>query len=124
AFSATAQNARTMSRVIVLQHVACETPGLIGEELEGAGLSLEIVRPFANETVPRELGDASGLLVMGGPMGVYEADRHPHLRDELALIERAVAAGKPVLGVCLGSQLVAAALGARVAPGPRKEIGW
>jgi GMP synthase (glutamine-hydrolysing) len=113
-----------MSRSIVLQHVACETPGLAGIELERAGVSLDFVRTFAGEPVPREVGDAAGVLVMGGPMGVYEAARHPHLRDEMALLERAVAVGVPVLGVCLGSQLLAAALGARVAPGPRKEIGW
>ena len=113
-----------MPRSIVLQHVACETPGLIGVELERGGVSLDFVRTFAGDPVPRDLGDAAGLLVMGGPMGVYETDRHPHLRDEIGLIERALAARIPVLGVCLGSQLLAAALGARVAPGPRKEIGW
>jgi GMP synthase (glutamine-hydrolysing) len=113
-----------MARSIVLQHVACETPGLIGVELERAGVSLDFVRTFAGEAVPRELGDAAGVVVMGGPMGVYEADRHPHLRDEMRLLERALAAEVPVLGVCLGSQLLAAALAARVAPGPRKEIGW
>jgi len=57
-------------------------------------------------------------------MGVYEADRHPHLTDELRLIERAMAAGVPVLGICLGSQLIASALGSEVRKGPRKEIGW
>jgi GMP synthase (glutamine-hydrolysing) len=57
-------------------------------------------------------------------MGVYEADRHPHLHEEMRLVERAVAAGVPVLGVCLGSQLVAAALGAKVTRAPRREIGW
>ncbi len=113
-----------MSRVIALQHVACETPGLIGDALARAGVAVDLVRTFAGEPVPRDLGDAAGLLVMGGPMSVYEADRLPHLRDELALLERALAAGVPILGVCLGSQLLAAALGARVAPGPRKEIGW
>ena len=65
-----------------------------------------------------------GLIVMGGPMGVYEQDSYPHLRDEMGLIESALKDERPVLGVCLGSQLLAAALGARVYPGPRKEIGW
>jgi GMP synthase (glutamine-hydrolysing) len=111
-------------RVVALQHVACETPGLIGEALARAGVAVELVRTFAGEPVPCDLRDTAGLLVMGGPMGVYDADRHPHLRDEMALLERALAAGLPALGVCLGSQLLAAALGARVAPGPRKEIGW
>jgi GMP synthase (glutamine-hydrolysing) len=61
---------------------------------------------------------------MGGPQSVYELDRFPYLRDELRLIEQALKAGVPILGVCLGSQLLAAALGAPVTPGKRKEIGW
>ncbi len=61
---------------------------------------------------------------MGGPMGVYEVDRFPYLAREQRLIESALRAEVPVLGICLGSQLLAATLGARVAPGPRKEIGW
>ena len=73
--------------------------------------------------MPVGMGGFAGLLVMGGPMAVYELDRHPYLRDEIKLIEAALAEGKPVLGVCLGSQLLAASLGARVYPG-RKEIGW
>lgn len=113
-----------MARIRVVEHVAPETPGAIGEALARAGHELETIRPFRGERVPRSIGDAAALVVMGGPMGVYEADRHPHLRDEIALLEDAVARGVPVLGVCLGSQLLAAALGARVAPGPAKEIGW
>lgn len=112
------------STVLVLQHIAPETLGIIEPALDGAGLSHTYVRPFLGEPVPADPGDAAGLIVMGGPMGVYEQDRHPHLTDELRLIESAIAAGKPVLGVCLGSQLVAHALGANVRPSGRKEIGW
>ena len=112
-----------MQSVVILQHVACEEPGVIADALQRRGLSARIVRIHDGEPVPRAL-DGAALVVMGGPMGVYEADRYPHLRDELRLIEDAVRAGRPVLGVCLGSQLVAAALGARVYPGGYKEIGW
>jgi GMP synthase (glutamine-hydrolysing) len=76
------------------------------------------------EPVPADLRGMAGLVVMGGPMGVYEAEVHPHLLAEQRLIESALRLELPVLGVCLGSQLLAATLGARVAPGPRKEIGW
>ena len=110
--------------VRVIQHVDGEGPGLIAVALERDGVAIDVTRVHRGEPVPQELGDAGGLVVLGGPMGVYEADQYPHLRDELRLIEAALRAGAPVLGVCLGSQLLATALGARVAPAPAKEIGW
>lgn len=110
--------------VRVVQHIEAEGPGRIGTILRARGVSLEVTRVDLGERVPADLGGASGLVVMGGPMGVYEMDAYPHLRDEQRLLERALRAGIPVLGVCLGAQLLAATLGARVAPGPAKEIGW
>jgi GMP synthase (glutamine-hydrolysing) len=110
-------------RVAILQHVAPEGPGLIAEALSARGTGLEVVRVDQGAAVPRDGEPFAGLVVMGGPMGVYEARRYPHLRDELALIEWFLRRGRPILGVCLGSQLLAAALGARVSPG-RPEIGW
>jgi len=110
--------------VLVLRHDAVEGPGRSARALEGAGLSHRVVRVDRREPVPESLGDAPALVVMGGPMGVYQADRYPHLNDEVRLIRRALERGRPVLGICLGSQLLAHALGARVHPGPRKEIGW
>ncbi|MEO8601082.1 MAG: gamma-glutamyl-gamma-aminobutyrate hydrolase family protein [bacterium] len=112
-----------MPTAVVLQHIAVEGPGAIGDALAARGIELRTIRAYAGEPVPARL-DAEALIVMGGPMGVYEADRHPHLRDELRLIEATAAAGLPILGTCLGSQLLAAALGARVYPNTRKEIGW
>jgi GMP synthase (glutamine-hydrolysing) len=113
-----------MSNIWVLQHTACETLGSIADALEAEALAWQYVRVFDGRPVPAEIGDAGGLIVMGGPMGLYEQDRYPHLKDELRLIESALKAGKPILGICLGSQLLAAALGAAVTRGPRKEIGW
>lgn len=69
----------------------------------GAGLDFRYVRGYAGERVPVDIGDAPGLIVMGGPMGVYERDRYPYLGDEMRLIAQAVARGVPTLGVCLGS---------------------
>jgi GMP synthase (glutamine-hydrolysing) len=92
--------------------------------LARAGYETRTVYSAAGDSVPRDLGDAPALVVMGGPMGVYEAGEFPFLSEEMRLIERAIAAGKPVLGVCLGSQLLAAALGSRVTKGAAKEIGW
>jgi GMP synthase (glutamine-hydrolysing) len=110
--------------VIVLQHVEPETPGAIQPALERAGVATHVVHIYAGDPVPTTLGDAAGLVLMGGPMGVYDQDRHPHLREELRLIDHALAIDAPVLGICLGSQLLASALGADVRPSGRQEIGW
>ena len=111
--------------VLVLQHVAVERAARIVTALEsGAGAAIRTVAVYGGEPVPRSLDGIDALVVMGGPMGVYEADRHPFLHDERRLIELAIASSVPTLGICLGSQLVASALGAPVAPGPAKEIGW
>jgi len=108
--------------LIVLQHAACETPGLIADALQGC--QLQTIRAYDGEPVPKELGRAAGLIVMGGPQSVYEQEKFPYLLDELRLIENALRASKPILGICLGSQLLAAALGAPVTKARQKEIGW
>jgi GMP synthase (glutamine-hydrolysing) len=108
----------------VLQHIAPETPGLAGRAATSSGLALKYVRPFEGETVPHDLGDAAALIVMGGPMGVYDSDRYPYLEGEMRLIEQALSAGSPILGICLGSQLLASVLGSSVVKGKQKEIGW
>jgi GMP synthase (glutamine-hydrolysing) len=104
--------------------VAPEPPGRIADALREQNVSHRIVRIFDGDRVPETLGDASGLVVMGGPMGVGDAQERPHLRAECALIEAALQHGHPVLGVCLGSQLLAHVLGADVHPGPTMELGW
>ncbi|HTP24135.1 MAG TPA: gamma-glutamyl-gamma-aminobutyrate hydrolase family protein [Anaeromyxobacteraceae bacterium] len=109
--------------VVVLQHVACEGPGLLATSLRDEELEVRTVRLDRGEPVPSQLSPARGLVAMGGPMGVHESDRYPFLLRELSLIERALADGVPFLGICLGSQLLAAALGARVYPAGAQEIG-
>jgi GMP synthase (glutamine-hydrolysing) len=113
-----------MQGVIAIQQIGCETPGVIGDALQSADIEISHVRVFRNDPVPVELGEASALVVMGGPMSVYQADRYPFIRDEISLIQDAIRQEKPVLGICLGSQLLASALGARVIKGDQKEIGW
>jgi GMP synthase-like glutamine amidotransferase len=110
--------------VLCLQHVAVEPPGAVAESVRGAGLELRVARIDRAEAVPRSAEGLAGLVVMGGPMGVPQAERHPHLKDELRLVESALEQAVPLLGICLGSQLLAAALGARVERGPRLELGW
>ena len=120
----TAGEKRRRPRVIALQHDAAEPPSGIATALDRAGAELAVVRIDRGEPVPASLAGADGLVVLGGPMGVSESDRYPNLRDELRLIEEAVRRGLPLLGICLGSQLLAAVLGAPVTTGGQKEIGW
>lgn len=114
-----------MAKILVLQHHPVEGLGTIAEALENAALAWQIVRIFDGHPVPQAVTGAGGLVVMGGPMGVYQTARYPWLAEEMKLIRDAVAHGRPVLGVCLGAQIVAAALGAKVEKNPAgKEIGW
>jgi GMP synthase (glutamine-hydrolysing) len=110
--------------ILVVQHVACETLGTIELALRSQGLSFRYLRVHEGDAVPPQLGDEAGLIVMGGPMSVYDHGRLPHLAQEMRLVESALELRRPVLGVCLGSQLLAHVLGARVYPGQAMEIGW
>jgi GMP synthase-like glutamine amidotransferase len=115
-------------RVLVLQHHPLEHPGVMADGLTEVGVSLDVVRLFEGMSCPQTMAGYDGLLVMGGPMGANDHLTNPGLvpwlRDERALIERAVTADLPTLGICLGSQLIAAVAGAEVARGPIPEIGW
>ena len=107
--------------VAAVRHVPFEHLGRIGPALERAGLSFRYFDLFAGEPPPAITG-LPALIIMGGPMSANDPD--DYLRTELRLIEDALSAGIPVLGVCLGAQLIARALGARVFRNPVKEIGW
>jgi GMP synthase-like glutamine amidotransferase len=107
---------------VALQHVSYEGPGLIAEAASRRGLELRLCHPYRGEPLPSP-EELDGLVVMGGPMGVHDTVEHPHLAREVELIAAIVHAGRPVLGVCLGAQLLAHALGARVYRGEQGEIG-
>ena len=106
----------------VVQHVAWEGPGLIATEARARGLDLRVHRMDLGDPLPAAEA-ICGLVVLGGPMGVNDAIAYPHLAAERDLLAAAVLKGLPVLGVCLGAQLLASALGARVFRGPTLEIG-
>jgi GMP synthase-like glutamine amidotransferase len=110
-------------RIHTLQHAAFEGLGSIEPHLRAQGHALSRTALYKDEALPG-LGDFDWLIVMGGPMSVNDTARHPWLRAELALIRAAIDAGKRVLGVCLGAQLIARALGAEVKRSAQREIGW
>ena len=111
--------------VLVLQHASWEVPGLIGRALDQRGITVQ-VRSVAHEAAPdlSDVADLDGVLVMGGPMGALDDADYPGLAAERDLIARAHAAGLPVLGICLGMQLLAVALGGALHTGTAREIGF
>ena len=106
-----------------LQHVPFEGLGAIEGWAGRMGHSLSRTRLFAGDLFP-EQGEFGLLVVMGGPMGIYDEQEYPWLAAEKAFIRATIEAGKPVLGICLGAQLLADVLGARVSANKEKEIGW
>lgn len=110
-------------RAHVLQHVPFEGLGSIEPWLAARSASVTWTRFFEHSALP-DAADVDLLIALGGPMSVNDEDLLPWLRPEKRFIARAIARGCPVLGICLGAQLIASALGARVYPGPHKEIGW
>jgi GMP synthase (glutamine-hydrolysing) len=110
---------------VALQHVPYEGPGLIAAEADRRGTPLSVCHLYRGDRLPApdDLEELDGLVVMGGPMGVGDTAAHPYLAGEIELLAAATAAGIPVLGVCLGAQLLAAALGANVYRGEQPEIG-
>lgn len=123
-----------MKRAIVIQHVEMEGPERIGELCRERGLAVEVLQVHAGDPVPARVASEEMLIVMGGGMGVGDLGdaRYPFLRREVELIKAALDDDRPVLGVCLGAQLLAHAAGARVYPnviaGPQArrvlEVGW
>lgn len=113
-----------MKPVLIFHHVPHEMAGTVADALDAAGLTAEYTLLY--EAVPKRLDMTSvaGLVVLGGPMNVDETDEYPFLVPEVTWIREAVEARVPVLGVCLGAQLLAKALGAKVWHNHVKEIGW
>jgi GMP synthase (glutamine-hydrolysing) len=114
--------ARMDSPLLALQHISCEPPAAFEDELRARGHDLVRVELDEGEPVP-DWREFAAIIVMGGPMGAYEDGAYPWLEPEKRLLREAVEADVPVWGVCLGAQLLAAALGARVYKGDRPEVG-
>lgn len=109
---------------VAIRHIAFEDLGSFAAPMEAAGYRIRYVDAATEGVAGLDPLAADLLVVLGGPVGVYDAERYPFLADERALLRRRLAADLPTLGICLGAQLIAAALDARVYPSGGKEIGW
>lgn len=110
-------------KVHYFQHVPFEGPGYIYQWAENAGILLHPVALYENAPLPA-VDECEALIIMGGPMGLGDELMHPWLKREKRFIEKAIEAHKTVIGICLGAQLIASVMGARVFANTQKEIGW
>lgn len=113
-----------MKRLLVFQHVPHEILGTFNPLLKEAGFRIRYVNFGRTPDEQPNVEKYDGLIILGGPMCVDQSERYPHLKTEIAAIEAAIEHRMPVLGICLGAQLIASALGAHVYKNPVKEIGW
>lgn len=110
-------------RALVLGHVAFEDLGSIAAPFQAAGYEIDDVDATLVDFAQLD-EEADVLVLLGGPIGVGDGAVYPIIDQEIALVRRRLAAKRPMLGICLGAQVIAAAMGARVYPGAQKEIGW
>jgi GMP synthase (glutamine-hydrolysing) len=110
-------------RVLVIMHVESEGPGVFGELLRTAGDEVRVARLHLGDALP-EPGELDAVLSMGGPMNVYEEEQYPFLREETRFLQLAAEHHLPVLGICLGAQMIAKAAGAAVTKNRVEEVGW
>lgn len=127
-----------MSSAVILQHAAHEGPGRIVPIFRDYGIPVQVRRLYQGDEVPTDLDEVRVLILLGGPMSANDADdgKYPFLSQELNVLKRMIAADRPVLGICLGAQLLAHAGGAKVYPNvkpgptpqdppiPMPEVGW
>ena len=111
-----------MQSAVAICHVAFEDAGTLEPVFKERGIALRYLQAGVDDLLP--VKDADLVLVLGGPIGIYECERYPFLKDELAIVEAVVKQETPVVGICLGAQALATVLGARVYPGTETELGW
>ncbi len=110
--------------ILVFQHHRLETAAILGENLRDVGHKLRTIALFDGAALPPDLDDVDGIISMGGPMNVDETQQHGWIEGECALIKEAHSQGLPIVGICLGAQLIAKALGGEVAAMEKPEIAF
>ncbi|MDP6925124.1 MAG: type 1 glutamine amidotransferase [Candidatus Scalindua sp.] len=110
--------------VQIIKHIDIEGPGTIGGFLDDDGIPYNVIDVFNEEPLPNSLSNTSAVIVLGGPMNVYEEEKYTFLKQEDEFLKEVIEEGLPTLGFCLGAQLIAKATGALVKQNPQKEIGW
>jgi GMP synthase (glutamine-hydrolysing) len=113
-----------MKTAIAIRHIAFEDLGTFEDVLLAQGFEIRYVEAGRDDLSTLDAREPALLVLLGGPIGAYEENLYPFLSDEMRLAEQRLSAGLPLLGICLGAQIMARALGARVYPGRAKEIGW
>jgi len=113
-----------LNKILVLQHVESEGPGILRQGFEKAGATVEVVPLYQRGATLPPSNTYSAIVSMGGPMNVYEDDRYPFLKAEAEFLNQEIEKGTPVLGICLGAQMIARACGAAVTRAKVEEVGW
>ena len=113
-----------MKTALAIRHIGFEDLGTFEDVLTERGFRVRYLEAGRDDLSSLDALDPALLVLLGGPIGAYEEDAYPFLSDEMRLAERRLNSGRPLLGICLGAQIMARALGMRVYPGPAKEIGW
>ncbi|MDP2924345.1 MAG: type 1 glutamine amidotransferase [Candidatus Omnitrophota bacterium] len=110
--------------ILILQHAKEEGPGTLSDFFRDSNWEVKTIHLYKKEKLPRDLTNIEAIIAMGGPMNVYEEKKISFLKDEDKFLKKAISQEIPILGICLGAQLLAKALGAKVKKAKRQEIGW
>ena len=110
--------------ILIVKHIFIEGPGVIGDFFQNSKRQVQTVELMGGDKLPNDLKDIEAIIVLGGPMNVYQEEKYPFLKDEDGFLKEAVELEIPTLGICLGAQALAKAAGAKVKKAEREEIGW